>query len=189
MICLPVRHSPPHQTSDARLFESMPMHFVLKQLFSLMLPFTVLVVVPFAIERNPIVVIDIQFVFGALFVSAGLVFLIMTISIFVRIGRGTLAPWNPARNLIVSGLYSYVRNPMITGVLAVLLGETLIFHSIRIFIWLITFFIINNIYFVLSEEPGLVKRYGEEYLVYKRNVPRWIPRMKSWKINSSDDRW
>jgi protein-S-isoprenylcysteine O-methyltransferase Ste14 len=160
------------------------MHFVLKQLFSLILPFTVLVVVPFAIESNLVVAVDFVFVVGALLAAAGLLFLATTVSMFIRFGRGTLAPWNPTSKLIVSGLYSYVRNPMITGVLTALLGETLIFHSVRIFIWLIAFFIINSIYFVLSEEPGLVKRFGEEYLEYKRNVPRWIPRLKPWKLNN-----
>jgi protein-S-isoprenylcysteine O-methyltransferase Ste14 len=105
---------------------------------------------------------------------------------FIRFGRGTIAPWNPTRKLVVSGLYLHVRNPMIIGVLTALLGESLIFHSVQIFTWLIAFFIINNIYFVLSEEPGLTKRFGEEYLEYKRNVPRWIPRLRPWKIDTKD---
>jgi protein-S-isoprenylcysteine O-methyltransferase Ste14 len=71
-------------------------------------------------------------------------------------------------------------------VLTALLGETLILHSVRVFIWLIAFFFINSIYFVISEEPGLVRRFGKEYLEYKRNVPRWIPRLKPWKVNDKD---
>lgn len=158
------------------------MHFDTKQMFSLILPFTVLIVVPFTIESSLIVVVDTVSILGALLVAVGLVFIAITISMFIYIGRGTLAPWHPTRRLITSGIYSYVRNPMITSVLTVLLGETLIFHSIRIFIWFIVFFFLNHIYFVLSEEPGLVKRFGEEYLEYKRNVPRWIPRVKPWKL-------
>jgi len=62
-----------------------------------------------------------------------------------------------------------------------LLGESLLFHSKNIFTWFVLFFIINYVYFILSEEPGLEKRFGAEYLEYKRNVPRWIPRLKPWK--------
>jgi protein-S-isoprenylcysteine O-methyltransferase Ste14 len=113
------------------------MYFVLKQLFSLILPFIALVVVPLAMESSSVIVADDLFVVGVLLAAAGLIVLAVTASMLFRIGRGTLAPWNPTRKLVVSGLYSYVRNPMITGVHTALLGESLIFHSVRIFIWLI----------------------------------------------------
>jgi len=161
------------------------MQFVLKQLFSLILPFTVLIIVPLIIENNFVIVLDAATIAGILFAAAGLAFLAATISMFIRLGRGTLAPWSPTNKLVVSGLYSHVRNPMITGVLTILLGESLVFHSILIFSWLIVFFICNNIYFTLSEEPGLIKRFGEDYLEYKSNVPRWIPKMKPWGQNNN----
>jgi protein-S-isoprenylcysteine O-methyltransferase Ste14 len=69
---------------------------------------------------------------------------------------------------------------MISGVLMTLLGESVVFGSIGIFIWFLLFFIVNHIYFIYSEEPGLERRFGQEYLVYKKNVPRWIPRLKPW---------
>ena len=162
------------------------MHSVLKQLLPFMLPLTVLVLIPFAIESRFAIRVDIEFVIGVLLAVAGLILLAVTASMFIRFGRGTIAPWNPTRKLIVSGLYLHVRNPMIIGVLTALLGESLIFHSVQIFTWLIAFFIINDIYFVFSEEPGLTKRFGEEYLEYKRNVPRWIPRLRPWKIDTKD---
>jgi len=63
---------------------------------------------------------------------------------------------------------------MITGVLTALLGESMILHSSRIFTWFVLFFVINSTYFTILEEPGLVSKFGDEYLEYKRNVPRWI---------------
>jgi protein-S-isoprenylcysteine O-methyltransferase Ste14 len=69
---------------------------------------------------------------------------------------------------------------MILGVLLVLCGESILFRSYRIAIWLVVFSIINHVYFLLSEEPGLIKRLGREYVEYKKNVPRWIPRLKPW---------
>ena len=156
----------------------------LKRLFSLILPITVLVLVPLAIESKWTVLVDIEFMIGIILAAAGLAVLGITASMFFRIGNGTIAPWSPTRKLVVGGLYLYVRNPMITGVLTALLGESLIFHSVPIFEWLIAFFVINNLYFLMSEEPGLAKRFGEEYLEYKRNVPRWIPRLKPWNPNN-----
>lgn len=70
---------------------------------------------------------------------------------------------------------------MITGVFFILIGESLIFHSTSILIWAGIFFLINTTYFLLFEEPGLHDRFGEEYLEYKRNVPRWIPRIKPYE--------
>jgi len=81
---------------------------------------------------------------------------------------------------VIVGLYRYARNPMIIGVLLVLIGESLAFLSMKIALWTITFFIINNIYFVLYEEPGLEKRFGKEYLDYKRKVKRWIAGTKPY---------
>jgi len=117
---------------------------------------------------------------GALLMGAGLYCLSVTIWLFDNIGRGTLAPWSPTSKLVVIGPYRYVRNPMISGVLMTLLGESVVFGSIGIFIWFVLFFIINHMYFMYSEEPGLEKRFGQEYLVYKKNVPRWIPRLRPW---------
>ncbi|MDD8017835.1 MAG: isoprenylcysteine carboxylmethyltransferase family protein [Bacteroidota bacterium] len=160
------------------------MKIILNQLGSLILPINALIIIPLLIERNFTIVADMEFAGGMVLVIAGVILLIITISMFIRIGRGTLAPWSPTKNLVIGGVYSYVRNPMITGVAWALLGESLFFHSTALFTWFILFFIINSIYFILSEEPGLAKRFGEEYLEYKRNVPRWIPRLTPWKPKS-----
>jgi protein-S-isoprenylcysteine O-methyltransferase Ste14 len=120
-------------------------------------------------------------VVGGLFLLAGLTLMVSTIALFVRVGKGTLAPWDPTRKLVIRGPYRHVRNPMISGVLAVLLGESLFFASLP----LLGFFgfatLLNMIYIPLSEEPGLIKRFGEEYLTYCQHVRRWIPRIKPWK--------
>jgi protein-S-isoprenylcysteine O-methyltransferase Ste14 len=99
------------------------------------------------------------------------------ISLFARVGEGTLAPWDPTRRLVAVGPYQYVRNPMITGVLTMLVGESIFLGSRVIALWAATFFVINNIYFLLSEEPGLEGRFGAAYREYKTAVPRWLPRV------------
>lgn len=104
----------------------------------------------------------------------------MTISLFVIIGKGTLAPWDPTQKLVIRGPYRYERNPMISGVLAILLAEALLAGSTAMVIYVLIFTAVNMIYMPLSEEPGLSKRFGAEYITYKQHVPRWIPRLKPW---------
>ena len=110
----------------------------------------------------------------------GLYYLFMTIWLFINIGKGTLAPWSPTKKLVVIGPYRHVRNPMIASVIIILLGQSIAFGSAWIFVWFLLFFGTNHIYFVNFEEPGLEKRFGGEYLTYKKNVPRWIPRLRPW---------
>jgi protein-S-isoprenylcysteine O-methyltransferase Ste14 len=125
-------------------------------------------------------------VVGAICICLGLVLMITTIRLFVTVGKGTLAPWEPPQRLVVQGVYRYVRNPMISGVLFVLLGESALTASVPLLRWFLTFAVINAIYIPLMEEPMLVRRFGEDYLVYKRNVPRWIPRWKPWESRLLD---
>ncbi|HVO73616.1 MAG TPA: isoprenylcysteine carboxylmethyltransferase family protein [Ignavibacteriaceae bacterium] len=151
---------------------------IVKQLFSFILPVTALIIIPILVERN----FKPRYMFttgpGLLLIFAGLILMALTISSFIKIGKGTLAPWSPTKKLVTKGLYAHVRNPMILGVLIILLGESIMFLSVNILAWAVIFFLINNIYFSVSEEPGLEKRFGDEYLNYKKNVPRWIPRLK-----------
>jgi protein-S-isoprenylcysteine O-methyltransferase Ste14 len=101
--------------------------------------------------------------------------------LFAARGKGTLAPWDPPRKLVVSGPYRYVRNPMISGVLFIIAGQALVHGSRTLGMWFLTFLVINQIYFMISEEPMLESRFGKDYRVYKENVPRWIPRLRPWK--------
>ncbi len=114
---------------------------------------------------------------GAVLIAAGLALWAWTVRLFARIGRGTLAPWDPTTHLVVEGPYRHVRNPMISAVLAILVGEGLALGSAGILVWSAAFFAVNWAYFVASEEPGLERRFGEEYRTYKRAVPRWLPRI------------
>ncbi len=111
----------------------------------------------------------------------GICFGFWTASLFVTIGKGTPAPWDPPKNLVVRGPYRHVRNPMITSVLLMLLGEALFLQSWPIGWWGLFFFAANSVYFPLSEEKGLEKRFGEDYRTYKANVPRWVPRLTAWR--------
>ena len=144
----------------------------------------VAVVVPYYVRKNDRVVFpdDVSLkVLGITFMAAGLALFLYTVLLFRQQGRGTLAPWTPTQKLVVDGPYRYCRNPMISGVLFVLLGEFLLFNSWGILSWAVLFFLINSIYFLTFEEPSLEKRFGESYRRYKSQVPRWIPKFKPYK--------
>jgi protein-S-isoprenylcysteine O-methyltransferase Ste14 len=120
-------------------------------------------------------------ILGLLFAGLGLLLMFKTIQLFITVGRGTLAPWDPPQRLVVRGIYRHVRNPMISGVSSLLLGEAIFFGSWPIFQWFLLFVLVNLIYMPLVEEPGLDRRFGEEYRRYKQHVPRWIPRLSPWR--------
>ena len=113
---------------------------------------------------------------GAALVGAGLFLMYRTISLFARVGDGTLAPWDPPRRFVAEGPYRHVRNPMISGVMAILLGEALILGSPALLAWFTAFAAVNAAWMPLVEEPGLVRRFGSEYEDYRRAVPAWVPR-------------
>jgi protein-S-isoprenylcysteine O-methyltransferase Ste14 len=118
---------------------------------------------------------------GLALIAAGLVLMARTIALFATEGEGTLAPWDPPRRLVVRGVYRHVRNPMISGVLCVLLGEATCFGTPALFTWFALFFLANAVYIPLVEEPGLLERFGDDYRRYRGNVPRWIPRRRPWE--------
>ncbi len=154
----------------------------------LLLPGTVTVVIPTLLvatdgnrgEGGPGTLGIVGIAAGALLVMAGLLLVAQTVSLFVRLGKGSLAPWDPTVRLVVRGPYRHVRNPMISGVFTILLGEALGLGSLRLLSWALAFAGLNAVYMPLVEEPGLEKRFGRDYASYRRNVPRWIPRRRPW---------
>ena len=98
-------------------------------------------------------------------------------------GRGTPAPFDAPIHLVVDGLYRYVRNPMYLGMALFLIGEWLIWGSnLRsALIYLGVFAIAAFLFVIAHEEPTLAQKFGNEYLEYRRNVPRFVPRLTPWR--------
>jgi protein-S-isoprenylcysteine O-methyltransferase Ste14 len=152
------------------------------------LPFTVAVLVPRWIARAYGIVPAVGDTPGALALQAGglglglvgLVLFAWSLRRFAGEGEGTLAPWDPPRQLVVHGPYRYVRNPMISGVVLVLFGEAALLRSAPHAVWALTFAAINMIYIPLLEEPMLAARFGDAYREYCRHVPRLLPRLRPW---------
>ena len=165
------------------------MLYLLRHLLSvLILPVTMAVVVPVWIGRASGTVATMPRSSGAVaavaagvvLVAVGFVLFAASLSQFFAHGRGTLAPWDPPRRLVVRGPYRYVRNPMISGVLFLLFGTALCLRSGPHAYWAMTFLAINSVYIPLVEEPMLEDRFGDDYRRYCRHVGRLVPRLSSW---------
>ena len=115
---------------------------------------------------------------GGILILVGLSIIWTTVSLFTDYGKGTPAPYSPPKILVAIGIYRYVRNPMMIGVWSVLIGEASLFMSIGLLIWFLIFFIASILFVIVWEEKDLANRFGEYYCEYKRNVPRWIPRIR-----------
>jgi protein-S-isoprenylcysteine O-methyltransferase Ste14 len=123
---------------------------------------------------------------GVLGIGLGLTLVVKSVSLFATVGQGTLAPWFATQKLVVQGIYRHVRNPMISGVGSILLGEALTLGSVALLTWFVVFTVINLIYIPLVEEPGLVRRFGADYELYRQHVPRWIPRLRPWQAPAGE---
>jgi protein-S-isoprenylcysteine O-methyltransferase Ste14 len=165
---------------------------ILRQLRAIAaLPFMAAVVVPtviavFAGMRHvgwdlPPAFWFVPFAIAGLLISIGLALFAWTVALFAGAGGGTLAPWDPTQRLVVAGPYRHVRNPMISGVLFLLLGETALLGSLPVLAWAALFFVLNQLYIPRFEEPGLEQRFGDDYRRYRQHVPRWLPRLRPWQ--------
>ena len=119
---------------------------------------------------------------GWIVVAIGAVVGLPCIWQFAWHGFGTPAPWDPPRQLVISGPYRYVRNPMYVGMGVALLGFAIVFpHGAVIFLGeLAVAFVLVFALIVVYEEPTLRGLFGADYVEYCRNVRRWIPRLSPW---------
>jgi protein-S-isoprenylcysteine O-methyltransferase Ste14 len=118
---------------------------------------------------------------GAAFLVAGLIGLLDSFRRFVVEGRGTPAPVKPPTELVVNGLYRYVRNPMYVTVLAMVIGEALILGRFILFGYAVVLWLLVQSFVVFYEEPKLARMFGASYAAYRASVPRWIPRVRAWR--------
>lgn len=93
-------------------------------------------------------------------------------------GRGTPAPFDPPKELVTTGLYRHVRNPIYLGVLTVITGHFLWFKAVWLLAYAVVVFLIFHLAVTLYEEPTLQAKFGAAYEDYCRSVPRWIPKIK-----------
>ncbi|MCL2469717.1 MAG: isoprenylcysteine carboxylmethyltransferase family protein [Alphaproteobacteria bacterium] len=117
---------------------------------------------------------------GFLLLALGFSLAVWTMTLFHRKGKGTAAPWNPPKNLVIAGPYRHVRNPMLTSVFTMQIATWLLLGAWQLLALFAVFLVVNMLYFPLVEEKELEKRFGAAYLRYKKNVPRYVPRLTPW---------
>jgi protein-S-isoprenylcysteine O-methyltransferase Ste14 len=117
-------------------------------------------------------------IIGAVPLAIGLVMLLWCVRDFYVSGKGTLAPWDPPRRLVIVGLYRFTRNPMYVGIALLLAGWSLLTASPLLAGYMVFLAIAFHLRVVLYEEPRLKKKFGEEWAKYAATVPRWLPRLK-----------
>lgn len=110
--------------------------------------------------------------------SIGGIILLWSFWNFLKEGRGTPAPIDPPKKLVVTGFYRYVRNPMYVAVLAIIIGHFLWFGYWNLLIYVIVIFVAFNTFVTYYEEPTLKRKFGAAYEKYLEKVPRWIPRFR-----------
>jgi protein-S-isoprenylcysteine O-methyltransferase Ste14 len=118
---------------------------------------------------------------GVLLILVGLPGLADSFARFALQGLGTPAPIAPPQNLVVTGLYRYVRNPMYVAVVAVILGQAILFGDGRLMTYGVFMWLAFHAFVLTYEEPVLVQSFGAEYEDFRANVPRWIPRLTPWR--------
>lgn len=99
------------------------------------------------------------------------------ISLFVVVGRGTPAPFDPPQQFVPTGPYRWVRNPMYVGGLLVLIGFSLWHHSTAMLLFAAAIAVVLHVFVLVYEEPSLRRRFGGAYEDYRTRIPRWLPRM------------
>jgi protein-S-isoprenylcysteine O-methyltransferase Ste14 len=148
-------------------------------LFTLLAPGTVLVLIPgllLASGVGPSLGLGPARWVGLPLVVLGVVAIGICFVDFVRRGRGTPAPYDPPRELVVAGLYRYVRNPQYVGVFLVSVGEALMTDAAILLGYAALLMVAYNLFVRLYEEPTLARMFGESYARYRESVPRWLTR-------------
>lgn len=117
------------------------------------------------------------FISAPLLIITTIILWLGTIYPFIK-ARGSPVPFNPPKELVTTGLYSRIRNPMLLGWFLMLFGVGILLNSISlIFIFTPLFILLNVLYLKAIEEKEMEKKFGEQYLKYKKSVPMFIPRL------------
>jgi protein-S-isoprenylcysteine O-methyltransferase Ste14 len=146
-------------------------------LFTVIVPGTVGVYVPVRLTEGASSAEGLTLVLALVLLTLGASIYAWCVWDFAAFGRGTPAPIDAPKRLVVRGPYRFIRNPMYVGVLAVILGWAVLFQSPQVFIYGIGVAVCFHLFVVLYEERHLGELFGAEYRDYCASVGRWLPRL------------
>ena len=152
---------------------------ILSGLFAILAPGTAVVLLPWLVARwfpDPSLSGPWRWA-GLVLILPGAAIVMDSFVRFVRVGRGTPAPVAPPDRLVATGLYRSVRNPMYVGILAIVVGEALVWGRLALLPYAAVLWLAFHLFVTLHEEPALRRRFGRQYDAYRQAVHRWIPRL------------
>ncbi len=148
-------------------------------IFSILVPGTVAGVVPWLLlqgSAGAVLLLPSIWMFGLLPLLLGVGLYLWCAGAFTFIGKGTPAPIDAPKVLVIQGPYHWVRNPMYIAVLSVVIGEAILFRSFLLAGYALLVGLVVHAFVVFVEEPSLRLQFGESYETYLHTVPRWVPR-------------
>lgn len=155
--------------------------------FFIVAPFTLAGLVPWWVTewqfQPAFFGVELTRIFGGLLIAIGAPGVVDSFARFALKGLGTPAPIAPPQKLVVSGLYRFVRNPIYIAVVAVILGQALLFGESRLLWYGALLWLFFHVWVVALEEPSLEQTFGTEFERFRNNVPRWIPRITPWRAD------
>jgi protein-S-isoprenylcysteine O-methyltransferase Ste14 len=119
---------------------------------------------------------------GLVVLAIGLAIYAWCVTDFALAGRGTPAPIDPPKELVVRGLYRFARNPMYVGVLSVIAGQSWLFGSLPLALYALAVFSCFHVFVIAYEEPTLRRHFDGAYERYCAAVPRWLPRLRGARL-------
>jgi protein-S-isoprenylcysteine O-methyltransferase Ste14 len=154
--------------------------FLKNLVFAVAVPGTVGVLVPYLLLRSALPQLQVELgaarLLGLLPAAAGVLGYLWCVWDFMA-ARGTPAPLDAPKELVVSGLYRYVRNPMYVSMLLFILGQALLYETGLLLLYGLALFVLFHAFVVAYEEPALERQFGESYRRYRRQAGRWLPRL------------
>ena len=149
--------------------------FLKNLLFTAVVPGTVAVYVPVFLFSHDPVQLSLNTLTGGLLLIIGCIIYLWCVWDFAFVGRGTPAPIDAPKNLVVRGLYRYTRNPMYVAVVGMIFGWAITFSALPILIYGISMATFFHLFIVFYEEPYLRRTFGSTYVEYCLQVSRWLP--------------
>jgi protein-S-isoprenylcysteine O-methyltransferase Ste14 len=153
--------------------------------FFVVAPFTLAGLIPWWVtgwrSKPPFLGLELTRGVGPILILAGAPAIVDAFARFALQGLGTPAPIAPPRNLVVSGLYRYVRNPIYVALVATILGQALLLGDARLIVYGAGLWLFFHLVVVAAEEPALQQVFGDDYAAFRAAVPRWIPRLAPWR--------
>lgn len=149
--------------------------FLKNVVFTVLVPGTVAVYIPFLMTRD-VPTPSAWTILGSLpFFGGGGAIYLWCVWDFAAFGRGTPAPIDAPKKLVMRGLYRYTRNPMYLGVITVILGWAVLYQVVSLALYAAVLAGFFHLFVILYEEPQLTELFGAEYAAYRNTVNRWLP--------------